>query len=75
MVGAGRQDSGGLIVTDSSIIMQHNHGNRDVRNSVGVFIYTLSETTKVLRPIALDSSTLRQLVGGTFYAFIASCLV
>lgn len=45
------------------------------RNSVGIFIYTLSETTKVLRPIALDSSTLRQLVGGTFYAFIASCLV
>lgn len=64
MEGAGRRDSGGLFVTVSSLIMQRNHSHRGTRDAVGVYIYSLSEATKVLRPNALDSSTLAKKTAG-----------
>lgn len=64
MVDAGRQDSGVLIVTDSSLIMQNNHSNRDARDAAVAYVYFLSEATQVLRPSALDSSTLAEKTAG-----------
>lgn len=74
-MGAGRQDSGELIVTDLSLIMQHNHSNQDARDAEVVYIYSLSEATQVLRPNALDSSALDKNTAGGRHLLHIQCLL